>query len=150
MFDRNLYNKYDLAGKQMLWNILNAYGYTLVNDLNAEYYKDSDLITISPTSNKEVKWEIEVKNDNHFDKAAKKQYRTIIINYRKKDNNSNYYCIFNQSFTSLLLCTLKNIKSSQTKQIKTNRGDEIVFDVDRRLWKLYNINKDTHKLTLVG
>jgi len=140
MFDRNLYNKYDKAGKTRLLDILTNQGYKLVGNLGTEYYKDTDIIVLNPKTNQQLKWEVEVKNNVHFDKVVRGIFKDIIINYRKAENKSDYYCVFSSNYDQMLVASFKDIKSSPTTIINTNRGEEKVFKVDRSKWKLYSIN----------
>jgi len=143
MFDREKYNKYDKRSKTLLLKILQHFGYILEGSLEDEYYKETDLKVKDPKTGKIIKWECEAKNPIHFNNVVSGKYKDIIFNTRKAKNQSNFYIIFSQNFNEFLIVSFKNILNSPVKTIKTDRGFEDVFVVDRRYLKYYIITSET-------
>lgn len=148
MFDRAEYEKYDKKSKLILLSILNSFGYKLLGNIDDEYFKETDIKVLDPQTMKVVKWEIEAKDAQAFRKVRDGQYPTTIINTRKSQNKSDYYCIFSKTYDQLMTMPFKRILESPVKTIHTNRGVEEVFDVSRNHLKLYDIiYKDNNEIT---
>ena len=142
MFNKKVYDMVDNASKQKLVNILKNYKYELVGNINDEHYSKTDIITYNRLNNKTLLWEIEVKNTKDFNNVLNGTYKTIYINYRKRNNESNFYCIFNQEYTQCAFGKMQQIKQSPVKDIITTYGNEKVFNVQSSLFTFYNIVND--------
>jgi hypothetical protein len=146
MFDKELYDKYDTPSKQVLMNILSHRGYTLQGDINEEHYKDTDIITKDDKGN-EVKWEIQVRSQDNYNKLRDNTYKTFFVHTRKNQNTSQYYVVFPEDYKEMAIISMKHIKESPIKTVKTKRGEyESFFDVPMKYVNFYSVS-DNFQIT---
>lgn len=112
-FNSVAYDSYDHINKTNIVKILNQYGYTLISDINAELYKDCDLIMHNHHKNKTIKIENETRPD--FD-TIKTKYTTIHIPIRKINTNANLYIIWNIESSECMIFDIDELRKYDLMQ----------------------------------
>lgn len=142
MFDKQRYEKYDAPGKNALIKILTHYGYKLIGEITDEHYKETDLIT-EDRNGTQVKWEIQVRTQDNYNKLRNSTYKTFFVHTRKKDNASDYYVVFPEDYSEVGIISMKHIKESPIKLVKTKQGEyERFFDVPMKYVNFYKISEN--------
>jgi len=142
MLNQELYDKYDMPGKQALMRVLTHYGYTLVGDINQEHYKETDLITQDRNGN-QVKWEIQVRTQDNYNKLRNNTFKTFFVHTRKNQNQSEWYVVFPEDYKEVAIISMKHIKESSIKTVKTKSGTyESFFDVPMKYVNFYKLTEN--------
>jgi len=90
VFNKSAYDNFDMPAKQRLVEVIEAQGiYKLASDINAELYKQGDLVFTN--GKHDVIFENEVRIN--FDTIVNK-YTTIHIPVRKKNTPADFYLVW--------------------------------------------------------
>jgi len=141
MFNKELYDKYDLAGKQLLFKILEPRGFELVDGF-VERFKDCDIVVKNTDSGQKTKWDVEVKNSIQFEKVWSGEYKDIILNQHRGSTNAKHFVIFSSAYDKMILLKMEDIRIAPTRFLTTSRGKEKFYTVDRKLGNYFEITYD--------
>lgn len=148
-FNQEAYNECDLKPKQVLNQIMQLKGYTLIYGLNEDNKEKYDMIF--QKENEKIIFENEVRSI--FDEI-KNKYNTIHIPYRKIDSIANYYLVWKNNYKEFALILFNDIKNSKTVKIKCKEPnkneiyEELFFDVPKSICRFFSLNEKTNKWKL--
>lgn len=143
-FNEDAYDSMDMKSKVALVEMMCNKGYELVGDINIEEYKKWDLEF--QKGKKKVSFEIEMRQP--FNKI-KTCYNTVHVPIRKKNNQSDYYIVWNLDCTEFAIIETQEIrrhaKDENLIYLECNEGKdwnykEHFIDVPKEEWKFFKIN----------
>jgi hypothetical protein len=113
LFDPELYDNFDVAGRTMTKNLMDYIGFTIIDPGEIEKYTYDMAVE---HEGKQYKIEFEVKQREHFDKVFNLQYNTFDVPVRKQHNTSDIFIMFNEDGTNFLVCPMMRIHKAPRKE----------------------------------
>lgn len=146
VFNEEAYDEMDMPSKVALSNMMETKGYELVGDIEKEEYKKYDLKF--KKGDEEVTFEIEVRRPFHI---IKSNYDTIHIPIRKANNQSDWYIVWNTTFTEFALIETYKIrghaKDDNLVYLECNEGSDLNYkenfiDIPKVEWTFYKMENN--------
>lgn len=123
-FNRNLYNMYDLMGKNVCKDFFEGQGYKFIDD--GEHYKDYDFAI--EKNGKVETVEVEVKAVWN---GPKFPFNTMDVPGRKITSKADWFIQMNKTGTALNMCPMSTVHTSEKYRKDTKYStDEIFFAVE--------------------
>lgn len=133
-FSKELYEKYDALGKQMVKSFMIQNGYTFVND--EEAYKSHDIVFSK--NGDEIRVEVQVCTSWN---TLKFPYPTMNMPIRKKHNTCDLFVTVSKSGSSLIIIPMETMLNSPiiTKNTCYTNGEKF-FNAPQSLARQYFYN----------
>jgi len=145
-FNKDAYDSMDMKSKVALTKLMQEKGYELVGDIETEEYKKWDLKFRK--GNTFTTFELEMRKPFNTIKCC---YNTVHVPIRKKNNQSDWYMVWNIDCTEFALIETKEIRKHASEEnliyLECNEGKdwnyrEHFIDVPKSEWKFFKIDSN--------